>query len=129
MKGIKDNSFDFRLRNSMKVGAPYRDKEGLLRNQIFQWMVVVVVLQGDHKGQFQKGTKVTKPQSMEVLQRPKSFTFYPPDAVYPQYATDIPDMGGLPFLLGKQISQTVLYTSMKNIASFQFSSVIFQDIL
>lgn len=64
-----------------------------------------------------------------AMEKPKSYTFYPPDAVYQQYATDIPDMGGLPFLLGKQISQTVLYTSMKNTASFQFSSVIFQDIL
>lgn len=64
-------------------------------------MVVVVDLQGHHKGRFQKGTKVTKHQSMEVLQRSKSFTFYPPDAIYPQYATDIPDMGGLPFLLDK----------------------------
>lgn len=69
MKGIKDNSRDFGLRNSTTAGTTYRDEEGTLRSQSFRWMLVVEGFQEHHLGRFQRGTKVTGHQTMEGPQR------------------------------------------------------------
>lgn len=68
MKGIKDNSYGLGFRNPKKIGVTYWDKEGVLWNQLFRWMLVVEVLQRHHIGGFQKGTKAIRRQSKKVLQ-------------------------------------------------------------